>query len=433
MGKGLPSSWRVAYPDDIVSAERAIVSGPFGSSIGKRFFVEDGVPVIRGRNLTLGVKRFVDEGFVFLTEEKAKEFGNCQAIVGDIVFTAAGTLGQVGLILSNAKYPVYIVSNKQLRVRPDPGIASPLYLYYWFSSKDVRNYIVGLNTGSSVPLISLRKLRSVPINLPPLRTQHKIASILSTYDDLIENNLQRIKILEEMAQNLYREWFVKFRFPGYQHARFIDSPVGKIPEGWEVKTVGDVADVNARSIRKSEAPAEIVYIDIASVSIGSIDKMEALSFVDAPSRARRIATHGDIVWSSVRPNRRSFCLIIDPPENLIVSTGFAVISPKTVPFSYLYLAVTTDDFVSYLVNHATGAAYPAVNSEDFKNAGIIIPDQQMLSRFDDNVLPIANCIHRLRAMNTSLCRTRNLLLPRLISGEIDVSELNIAVPEEATA
>ena len=137
----LPNDWKVVYAEDISAEGKAIVSGPFGSNIGKRFFVESGVPVIRGSNLTLGVKRFVEDVFVYLTEEKAAEFKNCEAIAGDLVFTAAGTLGQVGLIPKDSKYPRYIISNKQLRIRPNTKIASPLYLYYWFASPDIRNHI----------------------------------------------------------------------------------------------------------------------------------------------------------------------------------------------------------------------------------------------------------------------------------------------------
>ena len=243
MSNSLPEGWRIVYADDVAAEGRSIVSGPFGSNIGKRFFVPDGVPVIRGNNLRLGEKRFVDDGFVFLTEDKAAEFKNCQALPGDLIFTAAGTLGQVGLIPQSPRYPIYIISNKQLRLRPNPKIASPVYLYYWFSSEKIRNHIIGLNTGASVPLITLGTLRSVHIHLPPLPIQRKIAAILSAYDDLIENNLRRIKILEETAQSLYREWFVKFRFPGHQKVKMVNSPLGKILEGWETKTIGDVCTV----------------------------------------------------------------------------------------------------------------------------------------------------------------------------------------------
>ena len=178
----LPLSWqRLKVQDIILPKKGSLVSGPFGSNIGKRFFVKEGIPLIRGNNLTLGVKKFVDEGFVYITEEKAYELRNCEAIPGDIIFTAAGTLGQVGLIPQDSNYPKYIISNKQLRLRCDTDIALPEYLYYWFSSSKIREYIINQNTGASVPLITLGILRNLPVDLPPLLTQRKIAVFFFYY------------------------------------------------------------------------------------------------------------------------------------------------------------------------------------------------------------------------------------------------------------
>src|SRR5947209_16011146 len=127
--------------------------------------------------------------------------------------------------------------------------------------------------------------------LPSLFVQHKIAVILSAYDDLIENNTRRIAILEEMAQALYREWFVHFRFPGHEKIRMVESVLGMIPEGWEVVKLGDVAVINSSSIKKGMEPFEVNYVDINSVSTGRIDNIEPIPFALAPGRARRIVRH----------------------------------------------------------------------------------------------------------------------------------------------
>ncbi len=165
----------------------------------------------------------------------------------------------------------------------------PKFAYYFLKTLSLERY----NSGAGVPTLNRNHLDALDVAIPPLPTQRKIAAILSAYDDLIENNLRRIKILEEMAQNLYREWFVKFHFPGHEQTRFVDSPLGKIPEGWEVLRVKDIADVNARSIRKGKTPMEIAYVDISSVSSGSIDKIETIAFSKAPGRARKVVQHGD--------------------------------------------------------------------------------------------------------------------------------------------
>jgi type I restriction enzyme S subunit len=271
----------------------------------------------------------------------------------------------------------------------------------------------------------------IRLRLPPIETQRKTVAILSAYDDLIENNTRRIRILEEMAQAIYREWFVHFRFPGHKKVKLIPSPLGPIPLGWSVAKLAGMADVNALSIQRGEEPEQITYIDIASVSPGSIDEAKRMKFEDAPGRARRIVRHGDIIWSMVRPNRRSFALVLDPEPNLIVSTGFAVVSATGVPSSYLYHALTTDEFVGYLANRATGAAYPAVKAEDFENAENLLPDETTLERFNESVVPMLEMRNTLAKKNRNLRRTRDLLLPKLISGELDVSDLDINVGDSA--
>jgi type I restriction enzyme S subunit len=276
----------------------------------------------------------------------------------------------------------------------------------------------------------LASIKDLDIPAPPLSTQHKIAAILSAYDDLIENNTRRIQILEEMAQALYREWLVEFRFPGYEKVKMVESELGMMPEGWEVKRLGDIADINASSIKKGNELKEISYIDIASVSTGQIDKIEPINFVDAPSRARRMVKHGDIIWSTVRPNRKSYSIILRPVPNLIVSTGFVVVTAKLVPYTYLYHALTTDDFVGYLTNHASGSAYPAVNSGDFNNASILLPPNNLLQSFHNIVSDTFENKQNMLEKNDSLRRTRDLLLPKLISGELDVNDLPIDVASE---
>jgi type I restriction enzyme S subunit len=192
-----------------------------------------------------------------------------------------------------------------------------------------------------------------------------------------------------------------------------------MPEGWEKKKIEHVAVVNQSSLNNS-FDGEIEYVDIASVTTGQINETTAYEFRDAPSRARRIVKHGDIIWSCVRPNRKSHAIIWKPLENLIVSTGFAVLTPLTVPTSYLYYFTTTDEFVGYLHNRAGGVAYPAVKSSDFEDANILIPPETLLKEFNEFVTPIIDQMHELRSMNYKLRQARDILLPKLMSGEIEI-------------
>jgi hypothetical protein len=185
------------------------------------------------------------------------------------------------------------------------------------------------------------------------------------------------------------------------------------------ESVADGAEVNRESLGSS-FDGEIEYVDISSVTPGQINETAVYDFHDAPSRARRVVRHGDIIWSCVRPNRRSHAVIWQPSSNLIVSTGFAVLTPRTVPTAFLYFATTTDAFVGYLENHARGAAYPAVVSGDFERAKLLIPSRALLMSLTDFVEPTLSQIHYLRVQNQKLRAARDLLLPRLMNGEIAV-------------
>lgn len=345
---------------------------------------------------------------------------------GDIVMCEGGEPGRCAIWKSQV--PGMMLQKALHRIRPHKCL-DYTFLYYVFLHYGQTRRFSPLFTGSTINHLPREKLALLELNIPPLPTQRKIAGILSAYDDLIENNTRRIAILEQMAQAIYREWFVEFRFPGHENVKLVDSALGKIPEGWEVKQLSAIAEVNALSIRKGEEPDEIHYVDIASVSTGKIDEIRSLLFSDAPGRAKRVLRHGDVIWSTVRPNRKSYSLVLSPSQNMIGSTGFAVISGTSAPFSYVYHALTTDDFVGYLVNHATGSAYPAVNSSDFENALILVPSGAVLSEFHKITEGLLLSKHCLLKKNEKLRQTRDILLPKLISGELDVEELDIETGE----
>ena len=166
----------------------AIISGPFGSNISSRFFVTEGIPVIRGNNLSLSYDKFYDSGFVFVTKEKADEL-KCYAYRDDLIFTAAGTIGQVGIIPRNSLYEEYVISNKQIRVRIDTRKVDLLYAYYWFSSPWIREILLRSNKGSTVPLLTLNEVKELPIVYPEsLSDQRKIANCIELISSKIEVN-----------------------------------------------------------------------------------------------------------------------------------------------------------------------------------------------------------------------------------------------------
>ena len=335
-----------------------------------------------------------------------------------VAMTGAGSVGKVGKM--PAVEGKYLVNQRVGIVRPDRSMCDPSFIYYCLSQDFYETKLYALGLGAGQPNVSGKQIAELEILSPPIPVQQRIAGILSVFDELIENSQRRIKILEAMARGLYREWFVHFRFPGHENHPRVASALGEIPQGWEVMRLSTVAEVNRAQINGRSAPDELHYIDISSVSPGQIDSIKTYAFADAPGRARRIIQHGDVLWSCVRPNRRSHAQVMHPLADTIASTGFAVLTATKVPFTFLYFATTTDDFVAFLSNNATGAAYPAVSGSTFEKAELLIPPASVLEKFAAATIPMAEQIHTLQTKIQNLRRTRDLLLPRLLSGQINV-------------
>ncbi|GAB6190702.1 restriction endonuclease subunit S [Desulfocastanea catecholica] len=333
---------------------------------------------------------------------------------GDIVMCEGGEPGRCAIWKDLDHGPKMMIQKALHRIRSHVGVDNR-FLFYSFLHIGKTGGFAPLFTGSTIKHLPREKLAKVEVDIPPIQTQHKVSYILSTYDSLIENNRRRMTLLEDAARQVYQEWFVRLRFPGREHTHIVDG----VPEGWERRKLGDLADINRENLNNS-SDGKIEYIDIASVSPGQINETTQYDLRDAPSRARRVVKHGDIIWSCVRPNRRSHAVIWNPSENLIASTGFVVISPRYLPTSFLYQALTTNSFVGYLENHAKGVAYPAVVASDFERAEILVPKDSLVSTFNDFVEPQMSKIHNLRFQNQKLRTARDLLLPKLMSWEITV-------------
>jgi type I restriction enzyme S subunit len=286
------------------------------------------------------------------------------------------------------------------------------FVFYFLKTLKLENY----NVGNANPTLNRNHIHDLKIAIPPLPTQNSIADILSAYYDLIENNRRRMALLEESARLLYREWFVHLRFPGHEHVPVKDG----VPKGWKILPLDEIAKTNAESFPAKELPDEICYIDISSVKTGFIHSNTIMDAKDAPGRARRKVHHGDVIWSNVRPNLRAYALIIEPNPNFVISTGFTVLTATSVPFTYLYCLVTTDTFVNHLINNATGVGYPAVRPPDFERAMVMVPETSILHTFHETTEPIFLARHILEKEIKALEQARELLLPRLMSGEIAV-------------
>jgi type I restriction enzyme S subunit len=336
---------------------------------------------------------------------------------GDIILAREAPVGEVGIVPEGSRV---CLGQRTVQLRPDRSKVEPRYLLFLLLDQEMQNRMESMAAGSTVAHLNLSDIREMELpELPPLPVQRRIADILGALDDKIEVNRRMNETLEEMAQTLYRHWFVDFG--PFQDREFTDTEeLGPFPEGWTVGELGDYCIVNRQTVDKDNPPDPIEYIKISGVNEGRVEETETIPWEDSPTRANRRVQDGDIVWSKVRPNREGYFLCLQPPENLVVSTGFATITPREVPFTWVYLALTTDDFVDYLTARATGAAYPSVRLDAFRNAEMVVPDREALEAFHEKVEPLFRMQSSSVRENQTLAETRDYLLPKLISGELEI-------------
>ena len=363
-----------------------IIDGDRGKNYPKQdeFYPQGYCLFLNTGNVTKEGLIFEENQFIMKEKDEALRKGKLKR--GDIVYTTRGTVGNAGYYNSNVPYENVRINSGMVILRANGEIVDARFLYQILKSEYYRPYFKQYCTGSAQPQLPIKNFSQIYLNVPDIKTQHRIADILSAYDNLIENNQKQIKLLEEAAQRLYKEWFVNLRFPGHENTKIVDG----VPEGWQWCKVRDVADINSSALPKNYKEDFIDYVDLGSVRCGHIETRTRYNLNEAPGRAKRCAKDGDIIWGMVRPNLKAYALVTNPKETDVFSTGFAVLSAKKVPYSYLYCAVTQEEFVGYLVNATNGAAYPAVKPVHFEVADILKPDDKVLEQFHS----VADSIYR---------------------------------------
>ena len=386
-----------------------------GLSKGKKFF-GTGFPFL-SFSIVFN-KWFIPEQLYDLVEVDEKERNIYSIKKGDVFITRTSeTMEELGMSTVALKdYPNATYNGFTKRLRPITELLEPRFIGYYLRTPEFRGKFMAFSAMTTRASLTNDDLLSLEVPVPPLPVQQRIASILSAYDDLIENNQKQIKLLEEAAQRLYKEWFVDLRFPGHEDVKVVDC----VPEGWESCKLRDVAEINGRNIDENYPYDKINYIDIGSVRNGRILEKANYNLEEAPGRAKRIVQDGDVIWGMVRPNLRAYAMVLNPDKNDVFSTGFAVLTSKKVPFSFLYCNVTTEEFVGYLVNCTNGAAYPAVKPIHFEEYNVSIPQNNLLNKFHNITEPYFRKIYYLNKQISSLREARDRLLPKLMSGEIEV-------------
>mgnify|MGYP000921938578 CR=1 FL=1 len=350
-------------------------------------------------------------------------FRSGHPIKDDILIATVGVnIGNVVIMRENRG----CIAQNLVGFRPNIKILSPHFLYYFLSWDRTQAYLKKLDIGSAQPSIKVPHLLHVKIPCPVMMIQRKIAAILSAYDDLIENNTRRIKILEEMAQAIYNEWFVKFRFPGHEKVKIVDSELGKIPEGWEVKKLEYITELVKNKFRDNQH-SNLPLLDLARIPRRSL-AINGFGQSDEIKTSRITFKEGDILFGAIRPY---FHKVIVAPCDGVTNVSVFVLKNKDIVGKYfLFNLLFSDEVVAWATQYAGGTKMPVISWEVFKTMKVIIPTKEIIMDFESTVCNIFYLIRTLNLKNLVLRTTRDLLLPKLISGEIDVEDLDIKVDNE---
>lgn len=333
-------------------------------------------------------------------EQSYSEAGLAQSKLwepGTLCITIAANIAETAILAIPGCFPdsvVGFIANKDE--------ADVRFVKYYIDL--IKLQIQNVSKGTTQDNLSLDKLLQFDFAVPSLDTQRKIASILSAYDDLIESNNRRIAIFEEMAQSLYREWFVEFRFPGHEKARFIDSPMGKIPEGWKATVLGDVLELAYGKALKADdrQPGEIpVY------GSGGVVGVHDVAYAKGPGIiVGRKGNVGSVYWSDT--------------DFFPIDTVFFV--NTKVPLHYMYYNLRLSQ--SFL---NSDAAVPGLNRAQSYHNPFMLPSQVVMSDFQEQCETAFEALRNLRSRNEILRTTRDLLLPKLMSGQLDVEDLSVDI------
>lgn len=332
---------------------------------------------------------------------------------GDILYSVVGSFGIPVLMKENVKFTF----QRHIAIlRPNPHIVEPAYMYYSMLSKAFFLQADAAAIGAAQRTISLSSLQNLTINLPDLPTQRRIASILSAYDDLIENNRRQIKLLEEAAQRLYREWFVELRFPGHEGVKVMDG----VPEGWMKGTVDNIVKLlSGYPFKSSEYVSSGKYrlITIKNVKDGefSPDNVDYIDQLPDKVPSHCILTEGDILLS-LTGNIGRVCIVNG--YNYLLNQRVAKL--QTLHPAYAYCMFRSKEMLNKMTALSNGVAQQNLSPIRAEKIRILIPSSNLLFQFKNIVEPIISQIILLNNQITFACEARDRLLPELMDGEIEV-------------
>ena len=366
-----------------------IIDGDRGKNYPKQdeFYPQGYCLFLNTGNVTKEGLIFEENQFIMKEKDEALRKGKLKR--GDIVYTTRGTVGNAGYYNSSVPYENVRINSGMVILRSNGEIVDSRFLYQILKSEYYRPYFKQYCTGSAQPQLPIKNFSQIYLNVPDIKTQHRIADILSVYDNLIENNQKQIKLLEEAAQRLYKEWFVDLRFPGHENTKIVDG----VPEGWSRGLLKELISVNYGKDHK-KAP------DDGNIPVyGSGGLMR---------KCNKSLFSGEAV---LIPRKGSLNNIMYVDETFwTVDTMFyaTMKQPHTAVFVYFFVKA----FDMYSMN--IGAAVPSMTAKILDAMDVVIPDKETMEKFDKRAKTYFNKIKTLQGQNNRLKIARDLLLPKLM-------------------
>lgn len=334
---------------------------------------------------------------------------------GDVILTREAPLGGVGKVRTDDQI---FLGQRLYHFRADPKKLDADFLLYALMADDLQGQIRGFGSGSTVEHMRLGDIPELQIYAPNVSEQRRIGAILSAYDELMENSQRRIRILEAMARAFYREWFVHFRFPGNEKLPRVASPLGDIPKGWEVKRLGEVAEDMRRNVPKGELEEPKPYVGLEHIP------RRALA-LDAWETATELGSNklefkkGEVLFGKIRPYFHK--VSVAPFDGLCSADTIVIRSRRPEHYAVVVACVSSDAFVAEASATANGAKMPRANWDVLEKFPVVIPKGKVAEIFSALFADIIAQQQTLIFQIQNLRRTRDLLLPRLLSGQVKLS------------
>ncbi|MDY0131023.1 MAG: restriction endonuclease subunit S [Methanosarcina vacuolata] len=393
---------------DICDEVKGIIqTGPFGSQLHKSDYKDEGIPVVMPKNII--EDKISIEDIARIGKEDIERLSQHKLQKSDIVYGRRGDIGRRALVKEEQAGWLCGTGCIKISLR-NFSILEPSFLYYYLGQPEIISWIYNQAIGATMPNLNTSIIRSIPIIYPSLAAQRKIASILSNYDDLIENNTRRIEILERMAKLVYEEWFVKFRFPGHEKVKMVSSELRTIPEGWKVMEVSEIL----KRLKAGKKYTQNNVLEEGLISVVDQSEKEVLGFHNDAADHNASLKNPIMIFGD---HTCKIKILIEP---------FSV-GPNVVPFiSKIY----PETFVFFLIKNLVQTKEYKRHWNELQAQKVVLPDVALAKEFVNVVNPLFQQITLFEHKNQNLRKTRDLLLPKLISGEIDVSDLDICMKNE---